>query len=444
MTDALKPYRQAEGENAGRRFNTLQVHAGQSPDSQTKARAVPIYATASFVFENSKHAKEVCGNETEGYVYSRISNPTVEVFEKRVAALEGGSAAVACASGQAAVFQTILALARAGDNIVASIHLYGGSYSLLKELLPRLGIEVRWAAPFDAATVAGLIDARTKMVFFETIGNPTCNVPDFEGLARVAHAQGVVVVVDNTFGACGAFCRALDHGADIVVHSATKWIGGHGTSVGGAIIDGGRFDWGAAAARYPQVSAVGSQMDFSYWKQFGRFAFAMLLRVTIVMEVGGVLSPFAAHELLLGLETLSLRCERIASNSLAVARFLEAHAGVAWVNYPGLESAESHVLARKYLTGGFGGVMSFGVKGGVEGSCTFLDNLRLVSNMTNVGDCKTMVTHPWSSTHVILSEQDRIKAGITEDFLRLSVGTEDVDDLIEDLSRALGCVVSTA
>jgi O-acetylhomoserine/O-acetylserine sulfhydrylase len=361
----------------------------------------------------------------------------VEVFEKRCAALEGGSAAVACASGQSALFQTIVMLANSGDNIISSINLYGGSYSLFKTLLPRLGITVRWAPTESPEEIASLIDERTKMVYVETIGNPRCSVPDLRGISDVAHAQGVPFVVDNTFGACGAFCRVLDHGADLVVHSATKWMGGHGTTVGGVVIDGGRFDWGASASKYPHLTDPDGPMGFSYWKEFGPIAFAFALRINVVMEVGSVLNPFAAQQLLIGLETLSLRCDRIASNTLAVARFLDAHDRVSWVNYPGLENDTYHAFGRKYLTGGYGGVLAFGIRGGSEASNTVINSIKLVSHMTNVGDSKTMATHPWSSTHVIMSEDERLRAGVTPDLIRFSVGTEDVQDLIEDLAQAL-------
>ncbi|KAJ5237240.1 hypothetical protein N7489_007331, partial [Penicillium chrysogenum] len=408
MADPFATWK-VDSTDKGRKFGTLQVHAGHKPDSATKSRAVPIYATA----------------------------PTVEVFERRAAALEGGTAAVATASGQSAVFQTIIALAGSGDNIISSRNLYGGSYSMFKTLLPRLGIKVRWASSDKPEEIAGYIDEKTKMVFVETIGNPRCSVPDLQGIADVAHRQGVPFVVDNTFGACGAFCRATDHGADIVVHSATKWIGGHGTSVGGVIIDSGQFDWGQSAARFPQLIEESGPLNFSYWRTFGNCAFAMALRINVVMEVGSVLGPFAAQQLLLGLETLNLRYEKIGSNALKIARFLESDPRVAWVNYPGLENSEYYGLAKRYLVGGFGGVISFGVAGGARTSDILIDRLRIISNMTNVGDSKTMITHPWSSTHVIMSEEDRIGAGITEEMFRLSVGTEDVEDLIHDFDQAL-------
>ncbi|KAK3935957.1 Cys/Met metabolism PLP-dependent enzyme-domain-containing protein [Diplogelasinospora grovesii] len=434
MADAFAPYK-VNANPSNHLFNTLQVHAGHKPDSQTLSRAVPIYATASYVFQDADHARRVCTNEEAGYVYSRIANPTVEVFEKRCAALEGGTAAVATSSGQAAVFQTIVLLAQAGDNIIASRNLYGGSYSCLKTLLPRLGIEVRWLDVGDRPdNVASLIDERTKLVFVETIGNPRCSVPDVRGMADKAHEAGVPLVVDNTFGACGYFCRAKDHGADVVVHSATKWIGGHGTTVGGVVVDSGTFDWAAHPKRFPHIAAAGDElMGFSYAKLFGN-AFAMALRIDVVMEVGGVLNPFAAQQLILGLETLSLRCERIARNSMQLAQFLESHE-----NRLGSVpcNTRDHEWAEKLLKNGYGGVLSIGVVGGNKASKHVINNFRLVSNMTNVGDSKTMATHPWSSTHVIMSEADRIAAGVTEDLIRISIGTEAIEDIIEDFDNAL-------
>ncbi|KAL3417254.1 O-acetylhomoserine (thiol)-lyase [Phlyctema vagabunda] len=424
-------------EDAGLRFDTLQVHAGHKPDSHTHSRAVPIYATASYVFTDSEHAKRVCTTTEAGYVYSRVANPTVEVFEKRAACLEGGTAAVASASGQAAIFNTIICLAGAGDNIVASINLYGGTYSLFKTLLPRLGITVKWAKKETVEEFSKYIDDNTKMIFVESIGNPRCSIPDLRGLANVAHENGIPFVVDNTFGACGIFCRPKEHGADIIIHSATKWMGGHGTTIGGVTIDCGTFDWGKSAARFPQFTKEDGPLSYSYWKVFGNVAFAIALRINISMEVGSILSPFAAQQLLIGMETLSLRCERHATNTMAVARFLQKHPRVAWINYPGLEDNEFHENAKKYLQNGYGGVLSFGPKGGDVTSKLFINSFKIISQMTNVGDSKTMATHPWNSTHVIMSEANRREAGISPEFIRFSVGTEDIRDIIGDLSQAL-------
>ncbi|KAI1281079.1 O-acetylhomoserine/O-acetylserine sulfhydrylase [Xylaria sp. FL0933] len=442
MADVFAPYK-VNANPSEYLFDTLQVHAGHKPDAQTRSRAVPIYATASYVFDDAEHARRVCTNEEAGYVYSRIANPTVEVFEKRCAALEGGTAAVATASGQSAVFQTIILLAQSGDNIIASRNLYGGSYSCLKTLLPRLGIQVKWLDAGDRPeNVMRLIDDRTKMVFVETIGNPRCTVPDLRGIAEAAHTQGVPLVVDNTFGACGYFCRAKEQGADIIVHSATKWIGGHGTTVGGVVVDAGTFDWMSYPDRFPFLAKPrGDVMGFCYAKAFGTAAFAMALRIDVVMESGGVMNPFAAHQLLLGLETLALRCDKIASNSLRLARFLESHERIAWVLYPGLPSnADNHARAKTVLKNGFGGVLSIGIVGGSAASKVVINNFKLISHMTNVGDSKTMATHPWSSTHVIMSEPDRIAAGVSEELIRISIGTEAIEDIEKDFDHALSAI----
>ncbi|KAI8281165.1 Homocysteine synthase [Colletotrichum sp. SAR11_57] len=320
MTDAFAPFKMDVGLESERAFDTRQIHAGAKPDPATKARAVPIYATASYVFTDSEHARR----------------PTVEVLEKRIAALEGGTAAVACASGQSAVFQTIMCLAHTGDNIVASTALYGGSYSLFKTLLPRMGVSVRWVPTDDAEAYRPLIDDRTKLVFVETVGNPRVSIPDLQAIADIAHEHHVPFVVDNTFGAGGFWCPVVSFGADIVVHSATKWLGGHGTTVGGVIVDSGRFDWTKAGARFPHLTQTSDgPMAFSFAGNFGNVAFAMGLRIEVVMEVGSVLNPFAAQQILLGMETLSLRCDRIAANALQIARFLAEHDRTKWISYPG-------------------------------------------------------------------------------------------------------------
>ncbi|KAE8143646.1 Cys/Met metabolism PLP-dependent enzyme-domain-containing protein [Aspergillus pseudotamarii] len=441
MPDAFTPFKVDLEAESNRSFDTRQIHSGAKPDIATRARAVPIYSTASYVFTDSEHARRVCTNQEAGYVYTRISNPTVEVLEKRVAALEGGTAAVACASGQSAVFQAILCLAHTGQNIVASTNLYGGSYSLFKSILPRLGISVKWVHGDDPESYRELIDDNTRLVFVETVGNPRISVPDLRAIADIAHAHNLPFVVDNTFGAGGYWCPVIEHGVDIVVHSATKWLGGHGTTVGGIIVDSGKFDWAGTGDKFPHLTRKSEgPMEFSYASNFGNIAFAIALRIEVVMEVGSVMNPFAAQQILLGIETLSLRCDRIAANALRTAEFLEKHPRIQWVSYPGLPGDKYHNVAKKYLRRGFGGVLSFGVKGGTIGSKAFVDALRLVSNMTNVGDCKTMATHPWSSTHSIMSEQDRTNAGITEDLIRLSVGTEDIVDIIEDLSRACAAI----
>ncbi|KAI9703062.1 MAG: Homocysteine synthase [Bogoriella megaspora] len=419
------------------RFETLQLHAGQEPDKATNARAVPIYATTSYTFNDSAHGARLFGLKEFGNIYSRIMNPTVDVFEKRIAALEGGVAAIATASGQAAQFMTIAALAHSGDNVVSTSNLYGGTYNQFKVAFPRLGISTKFVTgdkpeDFDAA-----IDDKTKAVYVESIGNPRYNVPDLERIAEVAHKKGVPVVVDNTFGAGGYFIRPISHGADIVVHSATKWIGGHGTTIGGIIVDSGNFDWGANAARFPQMNDPSEGYHgLKFWDTFGKITFAIRVRVEILRDYGACLNPFAAQQLLLGIETLSLRAERHAENALKLAKWLEGNKNVVWVSYPGLESHRSHQLAKKYLPRGFGGVLSFGVKGGAEAGSQVVDNFKLVSNLANVGDSKTLAIHPWTTTHEQLSEEERASSGVTDDLIRISVGTEHIDDIIADFEQS--------
>ncbi|KAJ5763147.1 Pyridoxal phosphate-dependent transferase major region subdomain 2 [Penicillium manginii] len=418
-------------------FETLQLHAGHEPDSETNSRAVPIYATTSYTFNDSAHGARLFGLKEFGNIYSRIMNPTVDVFEKRIAALEGGVAAVAAASGQAAQFMAISALAHAGDNIVSTSNLYGGTYNQFKVLFPRLGIKTKFVAGDNPADIAAAIDDKTKAVYVETIGNPRYNVPDFEAIAKVAHEKGVPVVVDNTFGAGGYFARPIDHGADIVVHSATKWIGGHGTTIGGVIVDSGKFDWGKAGARFPQfVEPSEGYHGLKFWETFGSIAFAIRVRVETLRDVGAALNPFAAQQLILGLETLSLRCERHAANAIALARWLQKNENVSWVSYPGLEDHASHETAKKYLPRGFGGVLSFGVKGGAEAGSQVVDGFKLISNLANVGDSKTLAIHPWSTTHEQLTDQEREDSGVTEDAIRISVGTEHIDDIIADFEQS--------
>ncbi|KAI1909442.1 Homocysteine/cysteine synthase [Ophidiomyces ophidiicola] len=425
------------------RFETLQLHAGQEPDPATNARAVPIYATTSFTFNDSAHGARLFGLKEFGNIYSRIMNPTVDVFEKRIAALEGGVAAVAASSGQAAQFMAIAALAHQGDNIVSTTNLYGGTYNQFKVMLPRLGIKTKFVKGENPEEIAAAIDDRTKAVYVETIGNPRYNVPDFEAIAKVAHEKGVPFIVDNTFGAGGYFCQPIKHGADIVVHSATKWIGGHGTTIGGIIVDSGRFDWGKHAQRFPQfVEPSEGYHGLKFWDTFGPISFAIRVRVEILRDLGAALNPFGAQQLLLGIETLSLRAERHASNAIGIARWLEKNEHVAWVSYPGLESHSSHESAKKYLKSGFGGVLSFGVKGGAAAGSQVVDNFKLISNLANVGDSKTLAIHPWSTTHEQLSDEEKVASGVTEDAIRLSVGTEHIDDIIADFEQSFA--VSTA
>jgi len=364
------------------KFETLQLHAGQSPDPTTKSRAVPIYQTTSYTFNDSAHGARLFGLKEFGNVYTRIMNPTVDVFEKRIAALEGGIAAVGASSGQSAQFMTIAALAHAGDNIVSTSNLYGGTYNQFKVFLPRLGIQTKFLTSEKAEDVEAAIDDKTKAVYVESIGNPRYNVPDFEAIAKVCNAKGVPLVVDNTFGAGGFFCQPFKHGAHIIVHSATKWIGGHGTSIGGVVVDSGKFDWAKHAKRFPQFNDPAPGFHgLKFVDTFGELAFIIRVRVEILRDLGTCMSPFNAQQFLLGVETLSLRCERHATNALTLARWLEKHESVAWVSYPGLESHSHHALAQKYLPRGFGGVLSFGVKGGAEAGAQVVDGFKMISNL---------------------------------------------------------------
>ncbi|KAG9667859.1 O-acetylhomoserine ami, partial [Aureobasidium melanogenum] len=420
-------------------FETLQLHAGHEPDSASNSRAVPIYATTSYVFNDSAHGARLFGLKETGNIYSRIMNPTVDVFEKRMAALEGGVAAVAASSGQSAQFMAIAALAHAGDNIISTSNLYGGTYNQLKVFFPRLGITTKFVDGDEAEDFKKAIDDKTKAVYVESIGNPRYNVPDFDAIVKIAHEAGVPVIVDNTFGAGGYFCRPIDHGVDIVVHSATKWIGGHGTTVGGVVIDAGRFDWGTPEARkrFPQMSEPSEGFHgLKFWDTFGKLSFIVRVRVEILRDGGMALNPFAAQQLLLGIETLSLRCERHAQNSLALAQWLEKNEHVSWVSYPGLSSHASHELAKKYLPRGFGGVLSFGVKGDADAGNQVVDGFKLISNLANVGDAKTLAIHPWSTTHEQLSDEEKISSGVTEDLIRISVGIEHIDDIIADFEQS--------
>jgi O-acetylhomoserine (thiol)-lyase len=428
-------------------LGTRAVHAAQEQaDPTTNARAVPIYATTSYVFDNPAHAASLFGLQEFGNIYTRIMNPTTDVFERRVADLEGGVAAVATSSGQAAETLAILNLAQAGDSIVTSCSLYGGTVALFRHTLPRLGITTRFVDTGDPGAVAAAIDDTTRAVFVETIGNPKLDVPDFRRLAEVAHAAGVPLVVDNTF-ATPILCRPFEHGADIVVHSATKWIGGHGTSIGGVVVDSGRFDWaGSERFRSLFVDPEPAYHGLSFAGTFGNFnganiAYAIRLRVVLLRDLGASLSPFNAFLFLQGLETLHLRIQRHVDNALAVARFLEGHPAVSWVSYPGLGSHPSHALAKQYLDGGFGGVLTFGVLGGEAAARRVIEETRLFSLLANVGDAKSLIIHPWSTTHEQLSASDRIAAGVSEDQIRLSVGIEDAADLIQDLDAALRAAV---
>ncbi|KAJ5323834.1 hypothetical protein N7476_002434 [Penicillium atrosanguineum] len=426
-------------------FETLQLHAGHTPDPTTNSRAVPIYATTSYTFNDSAHGARLFGLKEFGNIYSRMMNPTVDVFEKRIAALEGGVAAVAASSGQSAQFMAISALAHVGDNIVSTSNLYGGTYNQFKVMLPRLGITTKFVNGDDPADIRDAIDERTKAVYVETIGNPRYNVPDFEAIAKVAHEKGVPLVVDNTFGAGGYFARPIDHGADIIVHSATKWIGGHGTTIGGVVIDSGKFDWGKNGARFPQfVEPSEGYHGLKFWETFGPIAFAIRVRVEILRDLGSALNPFAAQQLILGLETLSLRCERHATNALVLAKWLQKNEHVNWVSYPGLEDHPSHLTAKKYLPRGYGGVLSVGIKGGAAAGSQVVDGFKLISNLANVGDSKTLAVHPWSTTHGQLSDKEKEDSGVTDDAIRISVGTEHIDDIIADFEQSFAASKAAA
>jgi O-acetylhomoserine (thiol)-lyase len=424
------------------RFETLQVHAGQEPAPGTHARAVPIYQTTSYTFESTEHGAKLFALQQFGNIYTRLMNPTTDVFEQRVAALEGGVAGLATASGHAAQFLAITNIAQAGDNIVSSSRLYGGTYNQFKVTLPRLGIGVKLVDSVEAADLAKAIDGKTKALYVETIGNPGFDVPDLPGLARLAHDSKIPLLVDNTFAAAGYLCRPIEHGADVVVQSATKWIGGHGTSIGGVIVDSGKFDWGASG-RFPLFTEPSPGYHglvfndvFGPKGPFGNIQFIIRARVEGLRDQGPALSPFNSFLFLQGLETLSLRVQRHCDNTLALAQWLEKHPRVAWVKYPGLPSHPHHERARKLLRNGFGGVLTFGIKGGFEAGKKFIDSVQLASHLANVGDAKTLVIHPPSTTHSQLSEAEQRSAGVTPDQVRVSVGLEHIDDVREDFEAA--------
>ncbi|KAJ6595157.1 Cys/Met metabolism PLP-dependent enzyme-domain-containing protein [Mycena vulgaris] len=419
-------------------FDTLQLHAGQEVDPTTNARATPIYASTSYVFDSAEHAADLFGLRAFGNIYSRIGNPTVDVFEKRMAALEGGAAAVATASGHSAQFLTIACLARPGQNIVASSHLYGGSFNQFKVTFPTFGIKVKFVSSSDPQAFAAAIDEDTRGIFVESIANPKYTLFNLPELAKVAHAHNIPLIVDNTFGMAGYMIRPFSHGADIIVHSATKWIGGHGTTIGGVIIDSRKFDW-AKSGKFPIFTEPAEGYHgLRFTEAFGAVAFALKIRTELLRDIGPTLNPFAAFLFLQGLETLSLRGQRHCDNTLALAKFLEKHPHVAWVSYLGLQSHDSHQLALKLLKpNAFGGVLSFGVKGTADVAKKVIDNLKLASHLANVGDAKTLVIHPASTTHSQLTDEEQASAGVTPDMIRVSVGIEDVADIIADFEAAL-------
>jgi len=426
------------------RFETKSVHSGYSPDPTTKAVAVPIYQTVAYAFDNAQHGADLFDLKVPGNIYTRIMNPTQDVLEQRVAALEGGIAALALASGQAAVTYSILTIAEAGDNIVASSALYGGTYNLFAHTLPQYGIATRFADYRKPDSFEPLIDAKTKAVFVESLGNPQGNVTDFERIAEIAHKHGVPLIVDNTVPT-PYLCRPFEHGADIVVHSLTKYLGGHGTSLGGAIVDSGRFPWAQHKDRFRRLNEPDvSYHGVVYTDALGPAAYIGRARVVPLRNIGAAISPFNAFLILQGIETLALRVDRISENARKVAQHLKGHAKVEWVNYAGLEGHPDHALVRKYLSGKASGLLTFGLKGpagqGRERGARFLDALQLFTRLVNIGDVRSLATHPASTTHRQLSAEELVKSGVSEDTVRLSLGIEHIDDLLADLNQALAAV----
>ena len=415
---------------------TLAVHAGQSPDPTTGSRAVPIYQTTSYLFQDADHAGRLFALKEFGNIYTRIMNPTTDVFEKRVAALEGGAAALATASGQAAETLTITTLAAAGDEIISSTSLYGGTYNLFHYTLPRLGINVRFVDPDDFDGVRAAINPKTRAIYAETLGNPKLDVIDIERLAEIAHSNGLPLIIDNTC-ASPALVRPIEWGADIVLNSATKFLGGHGTTIGGVIVDGGKFDW-AKSGRFKEFTEPDpSYHGLSYTEAFGPLSFILKARIQGLRDTGAALAPHSAFLLLQGIETLHLRMERHSQNALAVARHLEQHPGVEWVNFPGLESSRYYQRAQKYLPQGQGSLITFGIKGGYDAGKKFIDSLQLFSLLANIGDAKSLVIHPASTTHQQLSEEEQAATGVSPELVRLSVGIEDIRDIIADIDEAI-------
>ena len=420
------------------RFDTLQVHAGQMPDPTTGSRAVPIYQTTSYVFNDTGHAANLFALKEFGNIYTRIMNPTTDVFEKRMAALEGGVGALAVSSGSAAITYAVMNIAESGDNIVAASTLYGGTYNLFSQTLPKFGIKTIFVDPDDPENFRKAINERTKALFIETIGNPGINLIDIEKVAEIAHENKIPLIVDNTFGT-PYLIRPFEYGADIVVHSATKYIGGHGTSIGGVIVDSGRFDWNNG--KFPELTEPNDSYHgmrfYEHFKGIGNISYIIKARVTLMRDMGPCLSPFNAFLLLQGLETLHLRAPRHCESALAVAKFLESHPAVEWVNYPGLPSHRSYERAMKYLPKGQGAILGFGIRGGSEAAVRFINACRLASHLANVLDAKTLVIHPATTTHQQLSPEEQRAAGVSPEFIRVSVGLEDVEDIIADFDQAL-------
>lgn len=420
-----------------RKFETLAIHAGFSPDPTTKSVVVPIYQTTSYAFDSTQHGADLFDLKVPGNIYTRIMNPTTDVLEQRVAALEGGVAALAVASGMTAITYTIQTIAEAGDNIVSTSKLYGGTYNLFAHTFPRQGLDVRFANHDDIPAIEKLIDNKTKAIFCESIGNPAGNVIDIESLAKVAHKHGIPLIVDNTV-ASPALCKPIEWGADIVVHALTKYMGGHGNSIAGAIVDAGTFPWAEHKDRFPMLNEPDpSYHGVVYTEAFGPAAFIGRARVVPLRNTGGAISPFNSFLILQGIETLPLRMERHCTNAIAVAKFLENHPQVSWVKYAGLENHPEHKLAKKYMNGLPASILSFGIKGGFEAGAKFIDKLQLILRLVNIGDAKSLACHPASTTHRQLSPEELDKAGVGEDMIRLSIGIEHIDDIIADLSQAL-------
>ena len=422
------------------RLDTLALHAGQKPDPTTGARAAPIYQTTSYVFKSSEHAANLFALKEFGNIYTRLMNPTTDVFEQRVAAIEGGTGALGVASGQAAITYSLLAITRLGDEIVSANNLYGGTYQLFHHTLPKLGRTVKFVDSRDPEAFRRAITPRTRAIYAETVGNPKLDVPDFEALAKVAHDNGIAFVVDNTVGV--GLVKPIEHGADVLATSATKYIGGHGTSIGGVIVDSGRFQWNNG--KYPEFTEPDpSYHGIKYWDALsnvpglGNVAFIIKIRVTLLRDIGAALSPFNAHQFLLGLETLPLRQRRHSANALEIAHWLKKHPLVNWVIYPGLPDDPNHKNAAKYLKSGFGGIVGFGIKGGLAAGRKFIDSVQLLSHLANIGDAKSLVIHPASTTHQQLTPAEQQETGVTEDYVRLSIGLEDVEDIKADIDQAL-------
>lgn len=416
-------------------LDTLALHAGQSPDSATLSRAVPIYQTSSYCFRDSDHAARLFALEEPGNIYTRIMNPTTDVLEKRMAELDGGVGALAVASGQAAISYAVLNIAQCGQNIVSTNYLYGGTYNLFHYTLPKMGITVKFVDTSDPENVRAAIDENTRLVYTESVGNPKNNVDDFEAIAQVAHAAGIPFVVDNTVTTPYLF-RPLEHGADIVVYSLTKFIAGHGTSIGGCVVDGGKFPWDNG--KFPEFTEPDpSYHGIRFWDVLGNASYIVKMRVELLRDLGAPLSPFNSFQILQGLETLHVRMPRHVQNARQVAEWLERHPNVSWVNYPGLESHKDHGRAARYLPKGPGAIIGFGIKGGVAAGRKFIDNVKLLSHLANIGDAKSLVIHPASTTHQQLTAEEQEATGVTADFIRLSVGIEDVRDIIADMDQAL-------